>query len=98
VEDEIEPLDLDELREGESRYAAKMAAGKRVPVTVRGRVVGHLVPTDEASSPFERLVAAGQVRRATGRGIADLLPIPPAVPGESSPNDELVRMREEERY
>ncbi|WP_214404466.1 hypothetical protein [Pseudonocardia lacus] len=98
MEDSSEPLDLDELPDGEARYAAVMAAGKRVPVVVRGRVVGYLVPADAESSPFERLVAAGKVRRATRRGIADLLPIPPAEPGESSPYEELMRMREEERY
>jgi antitoxin (DNA-binding transcriptional repressor) of toxin-antitoxin stability system len=97
MEDSAEPLELSEQQDG-PRYAAAIAQGQRVPVTNDGRVVAYLVPTDAPNSPFERLVAAGQVRRATGRGIADLLPIPPPEPGESSPHEELLRMREEERY
>jgi antitoxin (DNA-binding transcriptional repressor) of toxin-antitoxin stability system len=98
VDDNAETLDLGELSDSAARYAALVREGKRVTVTNHGEFVGYLVSADEASSPFERLVAAGQVRRATGRGIADLLPIPAPQPGEESPLDELLRMRDEERY
>jgi hypothetical protein len=43
-------------------------------------------------------VASGRVRRATGKGIADLLPVPPAEPGEPSLSETLQQMRDEERY
>ena len=42
-------------------------AGKRIAVTDRGKLVAYLVPAEEPTTSFERLVAAGQVRRATGK-------------------------------
>jgi antitoxin (DNA-binding transcriptional repressor) of toxin-antitoxin stability system len=98
VDDNAETFDLGELGAGAAHYAALVREGKRVTVTNGGEFVGYLVPADEVNSPFQRLVAAGQVRRAAGRGIADLLPIPAPEPGEESPVDELLRMRDEERY
>jgi antitoxin (DNA-binding transcriptional repressor) of toxin-antitoxin stability system len=98
VDDKAETLDLGELSAGAAHYAALVREGRRITVTNRGEFVGYLVAADQPSSPFDRLAAAGQVRRATGRGIADLLPIPAPEPGESSPVDEVLRMREEERY
>lgn len=73
-------------------------AGKRVSVTERGKLVAYLVPADEPTSMFERLVAAGQVRRGNGRGIAGLLPIPPAPPGARPLSETLREMRDEERF
>ncbi len=98
VDDNAETLDLGELADRGAHYAALIREGKRVTVTNRGEFVGYLVAADQPGSPFDRLVAAGQVRRATGHGIADLLPIPAPEPGEGSPVDELLRMRDEERY
>ena len=92
-------IGIRELRQHASRYVAMAKAGKRVPVTERGKLVAYLVPAHEPTSMFERLVAAGQVRPANGRGLLeDLWPIPPAEPGEGSPYEELMRMRDEERY
>jgi len=73
-------------------------AGKRVPVTERGKLVAYLVPADEPTTTFQRMVAAGQVRLATRKGIADLLPIPATEPGEKSLSETLREMRDEERY
>jgi prevent-host-death family protein len=99
-ERETESIGIRELRQNASRYVAMAEAGKRVPVTVRGKLVAYLVPADEPGmTTFQRMVAAGQVRPATGVGLlTGLLPIPPAEPGESSPYEELMRMRDEERY
>jgi prevent-host-death family protein len=94
-----ESIGIRELRQHASRYVAMAKAGQRVPVTERGELVAYLVPAQAPTSMFERLVAAGQVQPANGRGLLeDLWPIPPAEPGEGSPYEELMRMRGEERY
>ena len=87
--DDAERVGVDELQEHASRYVAMAKAGKRVPVTEKGELVAYLVPADQPRSVFEQLVAAGKVRRATRKGIADLLPIPPAPPGEKSLSETL---------
>ena len=96
--DDAERVGVDELQEHASRYVAMAKAGKRVPVIEGGELVAYLVPADQPRSVFEQLVAAGKVRRATRQGIADLLPIPPAPPGEKSLSETLQEMRDEERY
>ena len=99
---EPESIGIRELRQHASRYVAMARAGQRIPVTDRGKLVAYLVPAEEPRSVFQQMVAAGQVRRATGPGIvatlAELGPPPPALPGEGSPVEELARMRDEERY
>jgi prevent-host-death family protein len=96
-----DPIGIRELRQNASRYVDMAESGQRVPVTKRGKLVAYLVPAKAPMSVFEQLVAAGQVRRAKG-SIRDLLaeigPPPPAEPDESSPAEELERMRDEERY
>ena len=96
--DDAERVGVDELQQHASRYVAMAKAGKRVPVTEEGELVAYLVPADQPRSVFEQLVAAGKVRRATRKGIADLLPIPSAPPGEKSLSETLQEMRDEERY
>jgi prevent-host-death family protein len=91
-------IGIRELRQHASRYVEMAKAGKRVPVTERGKLVAYLVPADEPTSTFDRLVAAGLVRKGNGRGIADLLPIPPAPPGAKPLSETLREMRDEERY
>jgi len=91
-------IGIRELRQHASRYVAMAKAGKRVPVTERGKLVAYLVPAEEPRSILDRLEAAGQLRRATTRGISDLLPIPPAPPGTKSLSETLQEMRDEERY
>jgi len=96
-----ESIGIRELRQNASRYVAMAKAGQRVPVTEWGKLVAYLVPAEEPTSTFQQMVAAGQVRLAQGR-LHDLLdeigPPPPPEPGESSPAEELQRMRDEERY
>jgi prevent-host-death family protein len=96
--DEAEKIGIRELRQHASRYVAMARAGMRVPVTDRGKLVAYLVPAEEGGSILDRLEAAGQLRRATRRGISDLLPIPPAPPGERSLSETLQEMRDEERW
>jgi prevent-host-death family protein len=96
VED-AERIGIRELRQHASRYVAMAKAGLRVPVTDRGELVAYLVPAEEGGSVYERLVAAGKVRPAVGN-LLDLLPPPPAEPGEPSLSDTLQQMRDEEDY
>ncbi len=97
---EPESIGIRELRQNASRYVAMAKAGQRIPVTERGTLVAYLVPAEEPRSVFRQMVAAGQVRLATG-DIRDYLrdhPPLPAEPGER-PLSEVVReMRDEERY
>lgn len=93
-----ESIGIRELRQHASRYVAMAKAGQRVPVTERGKLVAYLVPAEVPTSTFQRMVAAGQVRRGNGRGISDLLPIPPAPPGAKPLSETLREMRDEERY
>jgi antitoxin (DNA-binding transcriptional repressor) of toxin-antitoxin stability system len=90
--------ELADLAEHASQVEARLADGQRIAVTNRGKLLGYLVPAGTSSSPFERLVAAGQVRLATGN-LLDHLDPEPAAPGEAEPlGDLVVRMRDEERY
>jgi prevent-host-death family protein len=94
---EPESIGIRELRQNASRYVAMAKAGQRVPVTERGKLVAYLVPAEEPRSVFEQMVAAGQVRQASGN-LRDLLPPPPAEPGERPLSEVLQQMRDEERY
>ena len=95
--EDAERIGIRELRQHASRYVAMAKAGLRVPVTDRGKLVAYLVPAEESGSVYERLVAAGRVRPAVGN-LLDLLPPPPAEPGEPPASEVLQRMRDEEDY
>ncbi len=96
---EPESIGIRELRQHASRYVDMAEQGQRVPVTKRGKLVAYLVPAEEPTSAFERLVAAGQVRRRNGVPLLDgLLPIPPDEPGEKPLSQIVLEMRDEEKY
>lgn len=102
MKEAAETIGVRELRQNASRYLAKVKQGQRIAVTDRGELVAYLEPVDEPRTTYQRMVAAGQVRPAGGRGIRAALeelgpPLPPE-PGETSPFEELMRMRDEERY
>jgi prevent-host-death family protein len=67
-----------DLKNNLSRYVRRVAAGERVAVTDRGRVVAELVPPSSGAgggrSRYEALLAAGLVRPALEQGdpLADL--------------------------
>ena len=97
---EPESIGIRELRQHASRYVAMAKQGKRVPVTERGELVAYLVPAHEPTTTFERMVAAGQVRLATGNLKDTLAALEPlkAKPGEKPLSEVLQEMRDEERY
>jgi prevent-host-death family protein len=94
---EAESIGIRELRQQASRYIGMVKAGRRVAVTEHGRLVAYLVPANESGSILDRLAAVGAYRPPAG-GIADLLPVPPAPPGNRSLSDVLSEMRDEERW
>jgi prevent-host-death family protein len=98
---EPESIGIRELRQNASRYVAMAKAGQRVPVTERGKLVAYLVPAEEPRSVYQQMVAAGQVRQAQG-SMRDLLtaigPPPQATPDEASAIEDIMRMRDQERY
>ena len=95
--EDAEKIGIRELRQHASRYVAMARAGLRVPVTDRGKLVAYLVPAEESGSAYERLVAAGQVRPAVG-SLLDLMPPPPAEPGEPLVSEVVAQMRDEEDF
>ena len=97
---EPESIGIRELRQHASRYVAMARQGKRVPVTDRGELVAYLVPAHEPNTTFQRLVAAGQVRLATGSITETLASWEPleSEPGEKPLSEVLRDIRDEERY
>ncbi len=98
MKDVAETIGIRELRQNASRYIAMVKEGRRIAVTERGKLVGYLEPVERPTTTFERLVAAGQVRRASGRGTRGLPPPTPLDDGGPSMSDVLRQMRDEERY
>jgi hypothetical protein len=94
----VDEADLGDLPRRAAQIEAELKLGRRVAVTNNGVLLGYLVPAEfPPFTTFEQLVAAGQVRRATGN-LLDHLDPEPAEPGEESLGDFAVRMRDEERY
>jgi prevent-host-death family protein len=101
MRDVAETIGVRELRQNASRYLALVKQGQRIAVTDRGQLVAYLEPVEEPRTTYQRMVAAGRVTPAAGSirdALAELGPPPPAEPDEGSPFEELMRMRDEERY
>jgi prevent-host-death family protein len=62
-----------ELRNNSTEVLRAVRAGEIIEVTNRGEIAAVLVPP--SLTPYERLVAAGKVRQASGRDV-DLRQIP----------------------
>jgi antitoxin (DNA-binding transcriptional repressor) of toxin-antitoxin stability system len=58
-----------ELRQNLSRYLRRVAAGERLIVTDRNRVVAELGPPPTTGPALDRLIAEGRVTRPTRRGL-----------------------------
>jgi prevent-host-death family protein len=98
MKEAAETIGVRELRQNASRYLARVKQGQRIAVTDRGELVAYLEPVSEPLTTLQRMIAAGQVRMATG-SILDHLDDPlPAEPGEESLSETLQRMRDEEQY
>ena len=82
-----------ELKQHASSVIRRVVSGEPVEVTDRGRPVARIVPI-EASQPYERMVADGEIEVGTGRWNA-IEPLPP-LPGRSL-SDALADLRSDER-
>ena len=83
------------LKQNASAVVAEAAAGDIVVITDRGRPVAMLVPYRQ--SRIQAMIDAGLATPAK-RSLRDLPPPEPLGPGETSPSEELQRMRDAERY
>jgi prevent-host-death family protein len=83
------------LKQNASAVVAEAAAGDVVVITDRGRPVAMLVPYERRR--VQSLVDAG-LATPPSRSIGDLSPPARLGPGETSPSEELRRMREDQRY
>lgn len=84
-----------ELRQNLSVYLRRVQAGEALEVTDRGRPVALLTPIPDAS-PFQQLLAAGEVDEAKAN-IDDLGEPIALAPGQEQPSVTLQRLRADER-
>ncbi len=85
-------IGLRELRQNASAYIARVQAGEVIEVTVRGELVGRIVPASESS--WDRLVEEGHVRAPAGRvSITEIEP----VHLKGSLSRDLEQLRQDER-
>ena len=85
-----------ELNHHLARYVAEARGGESVEITDRGRPVARIVPLSSGDAWLDHLVAIGRVRPAKDpHG-----PLPEPYKGDPSVSvaDELIRMRDDERY
>jgi len=81
------------LKQNASAIVARAAAGELIVITDRGRPVAQITPLPK--SRLQQLIDAGLATPAKGK-LSDLGP-PVHVPGVSLSED-IIKMREEERY
>lgn len=84
-----------ELRQRASELLRIVERGETIQVTDRGRPVALLTPAP-GGTPFERLLAAGDVIAASA-GLDDLPAPLPVPPGQEAPSAVLARLRADER-
>jgi prevent-host-death family protein len=80
-----------ELRQNLSVYLRRVKNGESLEVTEHGHPVAVLAPLPEPQSVFDRMLAEGRIRPATG-SLADL-PLPPG-PVSTGGTDALAADRE----
>jgi len=83
------------LRQRASELLRIVEQGESIEITNHGRVVAVLAPPAE-QTPWERLVAMGDVTLATGRIAEFPEPLPPD-PTLELPSERLARLRADER-
>lgn len=88
-------IGIRELRQRASEFLRLVEAGETIEVTDRGRPVALLTPLP-ASSPLDRLRAAGEVSPVDG-DLADLPEPMTLEPGQEPSSVVLARLRADER-
>jgi prevent-host-death family protein len=82
-----------ELRHRLSEYLARVDAGERFEVTLRGRPVGQLMPLDRSEGLIDRLIREGKVTPARVPNTTPLPPRSPAIQGRPTATEELLAER-----
>ena len=85
-----------ELKQNASAVLALVEAGEVVDVTVRGRLVGRLVPVSRSPDSLQRLVDEGPATMPSGRPVDIGLP-PGPVDEAAGLSEALERWRSDER-
>ena len=86
-----------ELRHKLSEYLARVDAGERFEVTLRGRPIAQVGPLVPARSTLERLIADGKVTPATIPNTGSLPKRYPARPGRTATEELLAERRSDPR-
>jgi len=85
-----------ELNQNTSQVIDRVRRGETIEVTDRGRPVARLVPINRGTAALDQLVAEGRAMPPTAGGP---VPLPPLLGTPSvSATDELIAMRDEERW
>jgi prevent-host-death family protein len=95
----MERIGIRELNQQTSHYIARVKAGESIEVTDHGELVARLVPAQggTGSSLLDEMISRGEVRPATDRSLH--FPwLRTDQPDGISVADELIKMRDEERY
>ncbi|MBX6388679.1 MAG: type II toxin-antitoxin system Phd/YefM family antitoxin [Frankia sp.] len=92
----MEKVGVRELNQNTSQVIDRVRRGESIVVTDRGRPVARLVPISPGTAALDRLVAEGRAVPPTAGGP---VPMPPLLGDRSaSATDELIAMRDEERW
>jgi prevent-host-death family protein len=92
----VDRVGVRELNQNTGQVIDRVRRGETIEVTERGVLVARLVPISTATAALDQLVAEG---RAVPPAASGPVPMPPP-PAESSVNatDELIALRDEERW
>jgi prevent-host-death family protein len=82
-----------ELRHKLSEYLARVDAGERFEVTLRGRTVGQLGPVDRSEGVIARLIREGKATAPVNPDTTTLPRRHPATPGRPTATEELLAER-----
>ena len=89
-------IGIRELRQRAGVYLRQVQAGETIEITDRGHPIALLCPIPE-DSPFERMIAAGQVKMAEA-SIHDLPEPVKSRPGQEMLSETILRMRADETF
>jgi prevent-host-death family protein len=94
----MERIGVTEFTDHVSDYLDKAVAGETIEVTKDGRPVARLVPVPGPTTVLDEWVAQGRAIPAAGNMRAFLAQVDVEPYDDVNVADELVRMREEERF
>ncbi len=94
----MERIGVTEFTDHVSDYLDKTLAGETIEVVKNGRTVARLVPVPGSTNVIDELVAQGRAIPATGDLAEFLAQVETEPYSDVSATEDLIRMREEERF